>query len=281
MSTIYYARSLWGMPGHSLGSNCRRIADGGFDAVEAHIPPGDPERVEQLRNALAETGLLLVAQVHTERDNLAQTKAQLDGDLTAAAGLQPLLVNLHTGSDHQDDDWNLELVDFAEDRARKHGFVLVHETHRGRATYNAATTLRLIQCRPDIRFCADFSHWCCVHESLLERHEREVGEVVARARIIHARVGHTQGPQVPHWRAPEARDALDRHLEWWDRIVESCRRSEEDVVICPEFGPAPYQPRLPFTDMPVSDNWELNHSMMRFLKDRYTGGDAATGSNGE
>ena len=40
-------------------------------------------------------------------------------------------------------------------------------------------------------------------------------------------------------------------------------------MICPEFGPAPYQISVPFTDQPLSDNWEINHSMMRFLKERY------------
>ena len=39
--SIIYARGLWGMPDGSLDEQCQRIADAGFDAVEAFIPLGD------------------------------------------------------------------------------------------------------------------------------------------------------------------------------------------------------------------------------------------------
>ncbi len=31
--------------------------------------------------------------------------------------------------------------------------------------------------------------------------------------------------------------------------------------ICPEFGPAPYMPTQPFTQMPVADQWQINVDM--------------------
>jgi hypothetical protein len=108
-----------------------------------------------------------------------------------------------------------------------------------------------------------------VHEGFLKRQQEAVSAVIERSIQIHARVGHPQGPQVTHWRAPEHEIALNCHLAWWDAIVAARGKADEALVICPEFGPAPYQVSVPFTDQPLSDNWEINHSMMRFLKERY------------
>ncbi len=44
---------------------------------------------------------------------------------------------------------------------------------------------------------ADFSHWVCVTESYLENFQDELNEAIYRAEHIHARVGFTQGPQIP------------------------------------------------------------------------------------
>ena len=156
---------------------------------------------------------------------------------------------------------------------------MVAETHRGRATWNAPATEQLLNRHPDLRLCADLSHWCCVHESLLDRLTQPVAQALQRSDLIHARVGYSQGPQVPHWRAPEWQTELDAHLSWWDDIVahhhsrdtadDSAAASDSPLIICPEFGPAPYQPLVPFTGLPVSDNWELNFSMMEMLRQRY------------
>jgi hypothetical protein len=62
---------------------------------------------------------------------------------------------------------------------------------------------------------------------------------------------------------------LLQFLHWWDQIIMHHKRKETPVLyICPEFGPAPYMPAMPFTQKPLSDQWEVNCWMMNVLRER-------------
>jgi hypothetical protein len=37
----------------------------------------------------------------------------------------------------------------------------------------------------------------------------------------------------------------------------------------PEFGPAPYVPTLPYTQVPVADIWQLNSNMAKLLRRKF------------
>ena len=92
-----------------------------------------------------------------------------------------------------------------------------------------------------------------------------------RADHIHARVGHTQGSQVPDPRAPEWKDNLDRHISWWDQIIEkNKKRGLEEFTISPEFGPYPYMLPMPLTQQPITSQWDVNLFMKELLKERYS-----------
>jgi hypothetical protein len=122
---------------------------------------------------------------------------------------------------------------------------------------------------PDLKLAADFSHWCCVHESLLEDQEPALASAIQRSFHLHARVGHPEGPQVSDPRAPEWQPAVEAHLAWWQRIVDHRRRDGAELLtVCPEFGPPDYMPTLPYTRQPVADLWELNCHMKRLLESR-------------
>jgi hypothetical protein len=149
------------------------------------------------------------------------------------------------------------------------GVRVVHEIHRGRATFSTTATAALLEELPDLKLAADFSHWCCVHESLLADQEERVERAIKRSYHIHARVGHPEGPQVTDPRAPEWQEAVAAHLGWWQRIVDHHRASGSAILtICPEFGPPGYMPTLPYTRQPVADLWELNCYMKDLLQKR-------------
>lgn len=71
-----------------------------------------------------------------------------------------------------------------------------------------------------LKINADFSHWCCVCESLLDAEESHMAAVIERTIHIHGRVGYAEGPQVSDPRAPEYHKELERHEDWWERIVQ-------------------------------------------------------------
>jgi hypothetical protein len=59
---------------------------------------------------------------------------------------------------------------------------------------------------------------------------------------------------------------VDVFLAWWKEIINHNKAiGNELFTITPEFGPAPYMPAMPFTQEPLSNQWELNCSMKDYL----------------
>jgi hypothetical protein len=142
-----------------------------------------------------------------------------------------------------------------------------HETHRGRAMFTPWATARLLQDLPDLKITADFSHWCCVCESLLEDQTDNLKLAFERTIHIHSRVGYAEGPQVPHPAAPEYKLELDTHEGWWQEIVDLWEsKNPSAITLTPEFGPPGYMHTLPFTNQPVADLWEVCLWMANRLK---------------
>jgi hypothetical protein len=135
--------------------------------------------------------------------------------------------------------------------------------------FAAHITRRFLEEIPEIRLTLDISHWCNVHESLLQDQKEAVALALDHSDHIHARVGHAEGPQISAPNAPEWQEALQAHLAWWDQIVSRLRESEQTVTITPEFGPPAYMPTVPYTGQALADNWKVNLEMMTLLKDRY------------
>ena len=87
---------------------------------------------------------------------------------------------------------------------------------------------------------------------------------------VHARVGHPNSPQVNDPFAPEWQTALDKHIAWWDAIVEANRaQGREEMTICPEFGPPDYCPTMPRTCEPLVDVFDVNCKLRDVLAERY------------
>jgi len=265
---IQYFRAMWGMDRPSLAANLCAIRAGGFDGVEMGVP-ADPEERAELRGLLTELGLSLVVQQWTRGDTPEEHADSFEQQYRAAVDLGPLLVNSQSGRDIYSTAENLLVIDRGHALEAELGVPVCHEVHRGRATFCTATTLALLDARPDLRLTADFSHWCCVHESLLADQDAAVQHAIEHTYHIHARVGHAEGPQVNDPRAPEWRSAVEAHVGWWQRIVDHQRAlGRETMTICPEFGPPGYMPTLPFTRQPVTSLWEVNLHMKELLKAR-------------
>lgn len=268
---ILFVRGLWGMAHPTLEDNLRRIKEGGFDAVEMGAPVTAPER-RALRATLAGLGLDLVVQQWTRGKTPEDHTRSFAEQLDRAAELEPLFVNSHTGKDHFALRDNVGIFREAQRLAAAAGLRVLHETHRGRALFSVPATMALLEELPELRITADFSHWCCVHESLLEDQAASVARAAERAEHIHARVGHAEGPQVNDPRAPEWREALEAHLGWWRLVVERRRAAgAASLTVCPEFGPPPYLPTLPWTRQPVADLWEINVAMRDLVRERLGG----------
>jgi sugar phosphate isomerase/epimerase len=262
-------RSLWGvdLPWEQAFP---RFAEEGFHGIECGLPA--PAQRGRFRELLDRHGLFFSAMAYTGGSDVAAHLASLREQIEGARELGARLVTSHSGNDA----WDLarQRAFFAESVAveRDAGVPVCHETHRGRILFNPRDTLAIIREFPALRLCADFSHWVCVGERLLEDQVDTMREVAERAIHVHARVGYEHGPQVPDPRAPEYQRHLVAHERWWDWIWDSQqRRGCAETTLTPEFGPPDYLHTLPFTRAPVADLaeicvWQARRQAARFAQ---------------
>jgi hypothetical protein len=260
----------WGSEQLPWDEFCSSVKQVGYHGVEASVPLDKREKHVVLA-ALQKHDLLLIGQYYQsfEADfelHKVNFRLQLENTITA----RPILIDSQTGKDFFTKAQNAELFAIAEEIAVRNGIVIAHETHRNKALFAAHVTRQLLVENPKVLITADFSHWCNVSESLLEQQHDAVNIAIDRTVHIHARVGCSQSAQVSDPNAPEWQAELEAHLQWWDTIVERRLKSEAELLtITPEFVPWPYMPAIPFTKIPVSNQWDINAGMMRLLKKRY------------
>ena len=253
-------KTLWGMS-ESMEQQLSRIAAAGFDGVEGD-PPAE-EEAQTFRRLLKKYHLAYIADLHTAGDDHFLSFAE---QAERALTFDPVLINSQTGKDWMPWPETIDLFARILDYEKTIRIPVCHETHRSRPTFSPMSTLTLCRQFPDLRLSADFSHWCCVCESLLEDQQETLAEIIPHVVHIHGRVGYPQGPQAPDPRAPEYRDALAAHERWWAEIAAN-RPPETPVTFAPEYGPAfsSYLHTLPYTDMPVADTWAIS----LWAKDRF------------
>jgi hypothetical protein len=258
----------WGFEG-SWDAFCAKAKTAGYDGFEAWIPRDDKERAALL-DAAHKYGLEYGFLAGGWSKIYAEHLPAYESAVRLAVAQKPLYVNTHAGRDYFSFDQNRRLLETGVQIATESGVPVLCETHRSRAAFSANSTREYLDAIPGLRLTADLSHWCVVHESLLEGYEETLEMTLQRSDHIHARVGHSEGPQVNDPRAPEWADALKKHLEWWDRIIEyKVNAGAPYATFLTEFGPPTYLPALPYTRQPVANQWDINVHMMHLLRERY------------
>jgi len=262
----------WGSDNITWDAFCAKVKAAGYDGVETPVP-FDAAEQQEIITAIKDHGLLLVGQYYQsfEKDFEAH-KSSFKKYMEYLAAMQPLLIDSQTGKDYFTAAQNSELFEIAQAVTNETGVTIAHETHRNKALFAAHVTKDLLIANPDVVITADFSHWCNVSESLLEQQQEALDVATSRTVHIHARVGHAESAQVSDPRAEEWSAEVEAHLTWWDAIIDFRLKSGAQLsTISPEFGPAPYMPALPYTKMPVANQWDINVYMMGMLRERYKG----------
>ncbi|MDR6562289.1 MULTISPECIES: TIM barrel protein [unclassified Arcicella] len=267
MKLKFYAPH-WGntLPFHTF---CQNVKSAGYDGVEMHLPFEEDEKQEIL-SVLKDFELEFIGQYwQSHEKNIDEHAQNYEKYLKNLIAANPIFINCQTGKDYFSFEQNKQLFDLARSISQETGVPIIHETHRGKSLFAAHITYEYLTKIPDLRICLDISHWCNVHESLLDDQQEAVTLAIDHANHIHSRVGHPEGPQVNDPRAPEWKETLDTHLAWWDKVVATHEKKGTQPTVTTEFGPATYMPVLPYTQMPVANQWEINVYMMNLLKERY------------
>lgn len=260
----------WGFSGNA-DEFCRRAKEAGYDGIESWYPMNAADQ-DTLFNALTKHKLEVGFLCAGHSSDFQKHAVEFETVVKAAATQQrqrPLYINCHSGKDYFSFEQNTKLIEVGNAIAKQSGIAVCHETHRSRMMFAAHVTRRFIETQPDLRLTLDISHWCNVHESLLQDQQETVAMALARATHVHARIGHPEGPQVNDPRAPEWEGAVKAHFAWWDEIAKQKRAKGEVMTVLTEFGPADYMPALPYTRQAVANQWDINVHMMKLLKARY------------
>ena len=267
---IMFFCPYWGQQHLGIEAFARQVKDAGYEGVEMPLPMDESAR-EKIVAVLRDHDLALIAQHHeTHLTDWQPHRKMYEGHLRNLAAAEPFLINAHTGKDYFSFEQNATLIELAGVVADETGVRILHETHRGRFSFAAHVTRTYLEALEDLTLTLDLSHWCNVAESLLADQAETVDLAISRCAYFHARVGFEEGPQITDPRAPEWQETVEQHLEWWDRILENASyRGDTVFPIAPEFGPFPYLQHLPFTHMPLANQWEINCYMKDLLTERY------------
>lgn len=259
----------WG-DSDSVEEFCKKIKKYGYDGLEVWYPTDASDR-ERLLKATKDSGLEFGFLVGDWQGEFQAHYKVFEANLKAAVQMKPLYINCHSGKDFFPQEQNDQFIDFSVQLSKESGVPIHHETHRSRICYSAPVTRAFLERKPDMTLTLDISHWCNVHESMLDDQEETVALALQRTRHVHLRVGHPESPQVNDPRAPEWKDVLAKHLAWWDKVME-LRKAEgaTGMTFLTEFGPADYMPTIPYTRQPVANQWDINLYMLQLIRKRYT-----------
>ena len=229
--------------------------------------------VAEVRQLLSAHGLVLILEITTGGDytpDLADGSQrhlqQLEDLLGRAHALEPLKINLITGSDSWPEPEQHRFLEAVLDRSEAEPCPVMVETHRSRSLFNPWQMPLWLEHHSRLRLTADLSHWCCVAERLMTPDLLPVQVMAERVDHIHARIGHAQGPSVSHPFAPEWAEALEAHRRCWQLFVDALAASGRPITITPEFGPDGYMPLQPFSAEPVADVASINAAMAGWLR---------------
>jgi sugar phosphate isomerase/epimerase len=266
---LLVGKSLWGVA--EAGDESKwdamfaRIKAEGFSMVEtilifdANLNPG------LFRELLDKHKLELTIQLHTASDwskfdyctssNVAVHVASFRTLVQDCLNMRPKVINVHSGHD----SWSIaEAVSYFQQvlaiekelLVGAHSEVtLVHETHRQRLLYSPYQARDIFvaggEDLKDLKVNCDLSHWVCVCEKVFGEDARDawwpgvLSTVAEHCRLVHARVGHAEGPQVVDPRNSQAE--LKAHMDWWQVLWKAQKRAGVQSMVTTEHGPEPYQ----------------------------------------
>ena len=251
-------QSLWAMERRdpdgvepSLEENLRRIAAAGFDGVSTQYVDRDVVR--------ATTDLLRAHGMTAEGQCFPRTVDELQPALELAAefgchhlDLQPDVRPRRMGE-------CVALLEGWRRLAEQVDFPVVIETHRDRMTTDLFFTLDLLDALPELRLCADLSHYLVGREfawPVDDENHAMIHRILDQSWALHGRVASREQVQV-EISFPQHRMWLDLFLGWWEYGMASFRRRagpDATLAFTCELGPRPYAITGP-DNRDTTDRW--------------------------
>jgi sugar phosphate isomerase/epimerase len=272
---IKYCCTHWGSEKDQPEVFVDKVLSAEYEGIEINFPSINDSSanlflklIANIRNTHSDFTFVAQHIIPVENTSVDEYIVNLTKNLLELSSIQPSFINAHTGKDYFSFDDNCRIIEATLNIASKTGVRVLHETHRGRFSFHAASLIPYLKKFPELELVGDFSHFCTVSESMLQDQEEIIQQIIPHVGHIHARIGHEQGPQVNDPFAPEWENHILIYEKWWQSIIDFKKeKNVQSISITPEFGPAPYMPSMPFTKAPLSNQWDINYQMMLRLKE--------------
>ena len=272
---IKYCCTHWGSEKDKPEVFVDKVLSAEYEGIEINFPSINDSSanlflklIANIRNTHSDFTFVAQHIIPVENTSVDEYIVNVTKNLLELSSIQPSFINAHTGKDYFSFDDNCRIIEATLNIASKTGVRVLHETHRGRFSFHAASLIPFLKKFPELELVGDFSHFCTVSESMLQDQEEIIQQIIPHVGHIHARIGHEQGPQVNDPFAPEWENHILIYEKWWQSIIDFKKeKNVQSISITPEFGPAPYMPSMPFTKAPLSNQWDINYQMMLRLKE--------------
>ncbi|MFT5141314.1 MAG: hypothetical protein ACI9CB_002987 [Rhodothermales bacterium] len=261
MQELEVFQSLWAMeqriPGQAerpMEENFRMASEAGYHGLCIDPAVDEIEKSLALKPLFDAYGLKCMVNAFPysveELKPILEMSAELNASLVnVIGGVMPLTVAEGVPVVHQ---WMRDAQDT--------GMELLFETHRDCTLNDLHYTLQLIEQVPEMRLCADLSHYVIDREMSLPLREFDqaaIRTILERSDCFQGRVSNAEQIQVPI-EFPQHKPWVDQFRLWWEEGISIWRQRNEQnarlIFLC-ELGP----PHYAITDaqgLELSDRWE-------------------------
>lgn len=279
MQKLEIYQSLWGMelrsphvPERTHEESFAMVAEAGFDGM--CIDPGVDEIPEMttLRSLFErhKLGSMVNAFPNSEED--------MQPLLEFAKDFDACMVNVISGVMPIKPEDAVPVVRRWMQEAEDREMPLLFETHRDGLLNDMYFTLQLIDLVPEMRLCADLSHFVVDRElraPVPERDQQYISSILDRSDCFQGRVASREQVQVAI-NFPQHQEWVEIFRGWWKEGMRAWRRrnaNDATLVFLCELGPPPYA----ITDgdqRELSDRWDESLQIRDWVREIWVDLDA-------
>lgn len=286
MQKLEIYQSLWGMelrhpekPERSIDENFRIVAEAGFDGMCIDLSAQEIEQFRMSKRFFEKNslGCMVNAFPHAIEDlkPLLRLAREFDACMVnVVGGVMPITV---AGA--------LPVIYRWMEDAAQVEMPLLFETHRDGLLNDLFYTLQVIDSVPEMRLCADLSHFVVDRElraPVPARDEDFIRRILERSDCFQGRIASREQIQV-QIDFPQHQEWVQIFKRWWEQGMRLWRQRnavDATLVFLCELGPPPYA----ITDgqrHELSDRWQEALQIRQWVQDIWASLDAEAQSGGK
>jgi hypothetical protein len=245
--------------------NFRMIAEAGYDGICIDPSVAEIPQFRALQPLYDEFGLDCMMNAFPYRPEDMRPLFSL------ANGLDASLVNIISGLMPIRPEEAVPVIHRWMDEAKEAGIPMLFETHRDSLLNDLYFTLQVIDLVPEIRLCADLSHFVVdreMREPISATDQAHIDRILERSDCFQGRIANREQVQV-QIDFPQHHEWVSIFRRWWKQGMRLWRaRNADDAILiflC-ELGPPPYA----MTDgdqRELSDRWQEALTMRQWAKE--------------